>query len=126
MISSTQSNGSGQTRELLKMYYNGLSSKGDWHSMLSENISITGTVAKESKGKEQFVNNNFFKMVQSLKVKEMILENENACAIVSYDLMSPKGKSFSSDVAEIWKAKAGKLESLAIYFDTAQFQKAMT
>jgi len=114
-----------ETREILKKYYDGLSSKGDWNSMLSEEILLTGTVAKESKGKEPFVNNNFFKMVRSLKIKLLMVENENACALVSYDLMSPKGKSFTSEVAEIWKVKDRKLDSLAIYFDTAAFQKSM-
>jgi len=114
-----------ETREMLKKYYDGLSSKGDWNSMLSEEILLTGTVAKESKGKEPFVNNNFFKMVRSLKIKLLMVENENACALVSYDLMSPKGKSFTSEVAEIWKVKDRKLDSLAIYFDTAAFQKSM-
>jgi len=114
-----------KTKDLLKKYYEGLSSKGDWHSMLSEEILLTGTVAKESKGKEAFVNNNFFRMVKGLKVKQMIVENGNACYIVSYNLISPKGISFSSDVAEIWKVKDGKLDSLAIYFDTAAFQESM-
>ena len=112
-------------KEILNIYYQDLGSNGDWDSMLSDEISLTGTIAKETKGKEQLVNNNFFKMVRSLKVKNMIIENDTACAIVSYDLMSPKGKSFSSEVAEIWKAKDGKLEALAIYFDTADFQKNM-
>lgn len=94
--------------------------------MLSDQILLTGTIAKESKGKDAFVNNNFFKMVRDLKVKQTIVENENACVLVSYDLLSPKGKSFTSDVAEIWKVKEGKLDSLAIYFDTAAFQKSMT
>jgi ketosteroid isomerase-like protein len=114
-----------ETREILEKYYTGLSNRGDWHSMLSEEILLTGTIAKESRGKEPFINNNFFKMVRGLKVKEMIVENEKACSLVSYDLMSPKGKSFASDVAEIWKVKDGKLDSLAIYFDTAAFQKSM-
>jgi hypothetical protein len=114
-----------ETRGLLKKYYDGLSARGDWHSMLSEEILLTGTIAKESKGKEAFVSNNFFKMVRSLRVKLMIVENENACALVKYDLLSPKGKTFSSEVAEIWKVKNRKLDSLAIYFDTADFQKSM-
>jgi ketosteroid isomerase-like protein len=109
--------------DILNNYYKGLYSRGDWHSMLSDDILLTGTIAKESRGKKAFVNNNFFKMVKGLKVKQMIVENGNAFAIVSYDLMSPKGKSFSSEVAEIWKVKDGKLSSLAIYFDTAAFQR---
>jgi ketosteroid isomerase-like protein len=111
--------------DLLNRYYKGLLSKGDWHSMLADDILLMGTVAKESRGKEPFVNNNFFKMVKGFKVKQMIVEDANACVVVSYDLVSPRGKSFSSEVAEIWKAKDGKLSSLAIYFDTASFQKAM-
>ena len=114
-----------ETSKILKKYYDGLSTKGDWHSMLSQEILLTGTIAKETKGKELFVNNNFFKMVKALNVKQMIIENENACALVSYDLASPKGNNFSSDVAEIWKVKDGKLVSLAIFFDTAAFQKAL-
>ncbi len=55
----------------------------------------------------------------------MIVEGENACGLVSYDLLSPKGVSFSSQVVEIWKTKDGKLDSLTIYFDTVAFQKAM-
>jgi ketosteroid isomerase-like protein len=116
---------SAETRELLNKYYEGLSSKSDWHSMLSDKILLTGTIAKESTEKEAFVNNNFFKMVRSLKVKEMIVENEAACAVVSYDLLSPNGVIFLSEVAEIWKVEDGKLSSLAIYFDTAGFQKSM-
>ncbi len=118
-------NTSTETKEILQKYYDCLSKKEGWQSLLSDDILLTGTVAKESKGKEPFVNNNFFKMVKDLKLKRMIVENENACALVSYDLTSPKGKNFSSDVAEIWKVKDGKLDSLAIYFDTAEFQKSI-
>ncbi len=114
-----------ETMDILNRYYKGLLHKEDWHSMLSEDILLTGTVANESKGKEAFVNNNFFKMVKGLKIKQMIVENGSACAVVSYDLISPKGKDFSSEVAEIWSIKNGKLASLAIYFDTAAFQKAL-
>ncbi len=114
-----------EIRAILQEYYRRLSSEGDWHSLVSGEILLTGTIAKETKGKELFVNNNFFKLIRGLKVKQLIAENDSACAIVHYDLMSPKGKGFESDVAEIWEAKNGKLESLAIYFDTAGFQRAM-
>ena len=115
-----------QTKEILQHYYDGeLSRKESWQSLLSDDIMLTGTVAQESRGKELFVNNNFFKMVKSLHVKQMIVENENACAVVSYDLVSPTGTHFSGDVAEIWRVKDGQLASLAVYFDTAEFQKAV-
>jgi hypothetical protein len=40
--------------------------------------------------------------------------------------MSPKGNRFNADVAEVWKAREDKLVSIAIYFDTAYFQKSMS
>jgi ketosteroid isomerase-like protein len=116
---------SAETRTLLQKYYDSLSKNEGWQTLLSEDVLLTGTVAKESKGKELFVHNNFFRMIKSLKVKQMIVENENAFTLVSYDLLSPKGTKFSSDVAEIWRIKDNKLVSLTIYFDTAAFTKAM-
>ena len=68
-------NNSEVTKEILNKYYEGFSTKGDWHSMLAEDILLTGTIAKESQGRELFVNNNFFKMVTGLKVKDMIVED---------------------------------------------------
>ena len=56
----------------------------------------------------------------------MIVERDSACALVNYDLVSPKGKSFTCDVSEIWSIKSGKLDSLAIYFDTAAFGNFMS
>ena len=119
MTSSTE------TRTLLQRYYDGLSKKEGWQSLLSEDVELTGTLAKESKGKDLFTHNNFFRMIKGLKVRKMIVENENGFALVSYDLVSPKGTSFSSDVAEIWRINDNKLASLAIYFDTAAFAEAM-
>ena len=106
-------------------YYDLLSRKGDFGSVLSGNFLLTGTVAKESRGKSAYVSNAFFKGVKRLKVKRMIVAGDSACAIVNYDLASPKGNKFNADVAEVWEAKNGELDSVAIYFDTAFFQRAM-
>jgi ketosteroid isomerase-like protein len=83
-------------------------------------------VAKESRGRDAHVNNQFFKLVRRLTVKEMAVEGERAFVLVSYSLLSPKGKSFSSDEGEFWKVKNGKLDSVAIYFDTTAFKNFMT
>jgi ketosteroid isomerase-like protein len=71
------------------------------------------------------VNNSFFKLVRELKLKELMASGEKAFALVNYDLVSSKGKSFSSEVVEFWRAKEGELVSVAIYFDTATFSKFM-
>jgi len=93
--------------------------------LLSENFLLTGAVAREIRGKDAYVNLGFWKLVKGLRVKEMIVDSERAFVLVNYDLVSPKGTPFSSDVAEFWKVKNGKLDFIAIYFDTAAFNKFM-
>ena len=113
-------------REILSNYYSQLSKGDGWQAFLSENIVLTGTVSKETRGKDAYVNNTFFKLIRGLKVEKMIVERDSACALVNYDLVSPKGKSFTCDVSEIWRIKSGKLDSLAIYFDTGAFRNFMS
>ena len=114
------------TKELLGKYYDSLQEKGDFGSLLSDGFLLTGTVVKETRGREIYVNNNFFRGVLGLKVKSMIIEGGSACAIVNYEVVSPKGNKFNADIAEIWMVKNSKLDSVAIYFDTAYFQKSMS
>ncbi len=119
----------GQTRPttkwLLEEYYRRLERREGWSHLLSEDFLLSGAVAQETRGRDAYVNNGFFRLVRGLKVKELIVDGETGFALVGYDLVSPKGRSFSSDVAELWKARDGKLVSVAIYFDTAGFSRAM-
>ena len=120
-MSQAKPGDSAGTRSLLNRYYRALSSGGDWGAFLSDDFFLAGTVVKESRGRDAYVNNGFFRMVRGLRVKNLIVEGEAGFALVGYDLISPKGRPFSCDVAEFWKARGGKLDSVAIYFDTAAF-----
>ena len=113
------------TKELIDKYYDLLSKKGDFGSLLSDNFLLTGTISKDSRGKEAYTKNIFFSMIKNLKIRDTIIESDRACIIVNYELTSLKGNNFKTDVVEIWKVKEEKLDSVAIYFDTAFFQKAM-
>jgi ketosteroid isomerase-like protein len=114
------------TRQALQEYYDGIRRKEKWDKMLSEDFLLTGTVAKEIRGKHVYANLAFWKLVRNLRVKELVVEGERAFALVNYDLVSPKGTPFSADVAEFWITKQEKLASLAIYFDTAAFNNSMS
>jgi ketosteroid isomerase-like protein len=57
-----------------------------------------------------------------MRIKQMIVENDTACVIGNYDYVFPNGKSINGNVAEIWKVKNGKLDSLTIFFDTDTFR----
>ncbi len=65
----------------------------------------------------------FSRVFETMRIKEMIIEGENACVIGNYDFKFPNGVSMNGDVTELWKAKNGELVSLTIFFDTLTFDK---
>jgi ketosteroid isomerase-like protein len=114
-------------KEVLANYYDDLAQKREgWQSLLSGEVVFTGP-GKTHRGQDAFINtlNNFMRRVKTMNVKQVIGGDEHAAAIVNYDLISPQGTMFNIDVAEIWKVENGKLDSLAIFFDTAAFTRSM-
>jgi ketosteroid isomerase-like protein len=54
-------------------------------------------------------------------VRELMVDADRACALTRYEVRSEDGGTFTSDVAEIFAVRDGKIDSLAIYFDTAPY-----
>jgi ketosteroid isomerase-like protein len=115
------------TQEAIKGYYDGIKAKNGWQAYVSDDIAFAGTDVKATAGKQAYVEatNQFLMAVKTSELKEMIVDGDKACAIVHYELMSPKGNRASSDVAEILTVKDGKITSSTIYFDTAAFREFM-
>ncbi len=115
------------TQETVQSYYEGIKRKDGWQDFVSDSILFDGTGVKATKGKEAYIQgtSQFLRAVKSSQVREMIIEAERACVIVHYELISPKGNSATSDVAEILLVKDGKIDSSTIYFDTAAFNAFM-
>jgi hypothetical protein len=111
------------TRELVNAYYDGLARRSGWQDLLSDWIAFTMPGGRRTDGKAAFVegNNQFLRGVKDAKAKQMLVDGNTACVWMNYDLVSPSGKQTKLDVLEIWTANNGRLESLAIYFDTAAF-----
>jgi ketosteroid isomerase-like protein len=100
--------------------------KKDWESVSADDFRFIGgdmtkTTPVVSKAAYIEVIKRFSQMRTSMRVKEMIVDGDNACVIGNYDYVFPNGKSINGDVAEVWKAKDGKLASLTIFFDTFTF-----
>ena len=74
-------------------------------------------------GKEAYIQviKRFSQLFQSMKVKEMIIQGDNACVIGNYDYSFPNGQKINGNVAEVWTIENEKLQSLTIYFDTLTF-----
>lgn len=117
-----------KTRDLLQAYYQGFARKQGWETVISDDFKFFGgdmTNQEPTVGKQAYMEviKRFSRVFQSMHVKNMIVENDKACVIGSYDYQFPNGKALSGDVAEIWTAKEGKLNSLTIFFDTLTFEK---
>lgn len=117
------------TRDLVQSYYDSLSQKNDRWQNLYSNDAIFSDASQSLNGKgkgaviQSFV--PFLKGVEGVKVRQMIVEGEKACAVVGYNYVNPKGQKMQQDVAEVWETKDGKLAKLTIYFDLIAYRNFM-
>ena len=114
------------TKEIITKYYDQIGQKGDWQSIISEDITFT-SVGKITHTKEAYVEatSRFLEVVKSLKINEFIVEGNKACITVEYNLLSPKGNTASCEVAEVLMVQDDKIYSSCIFFDTDSFRKFM-
>lgn len=116
------------TKQLLETYYQGFAQKEGWESVISDDFKFIGgdmTKSTPIVGKAAYIEviKRFSRVFQTMSVKRMMIEGENACVIANYDYTFPNGVSINGDVAEIWKVKNGELDALTIFFDTLTFDK---
>ena len=110
-------------RDLLNIYYEGFAKKANWESVIADDFCFVGgdmTNTSPVVGKQAYIEiiNRFSQLFESMRIKEMIIEGDKACVIGNYDYRFPNGQKMNGNVAELWTAKDGKLQSLTIYFDT--------
>jgi ketosteroid isomerase-like protein len=117
------------TRDLVQSYYGSLSQKNDTWQNLYANDAVFSDASQtlNAKGKAAVIQSfiPFLKGVEGVKVKQMIVEGEKACAVVAYDYVNPKGQKMQQDVAEVWETKDAKLAKLTIYFDLTAYRNFM-
>ena len=116
------------TREIVQAYIEEeLKQKGRWESFLADDLMFTSLTSpiKEVTGKAAYLESTkrFFSMVESVEVRDQIIEGAKACVLTRYQLQAPSGSRFQSDVAELFTVRNGKIAAFAIYFDTAPFPK---
>lgn len=116
------------TKDTIESYFAKLAQKNGWETLLGDNIVFTSFTSpmKQVTGKDAYLQatKRFFSMISSVEVRDLIVSGDQACALTRYDLRPPNGGSaFSSDVAEIFAVRGGKIDSLGIYFDSAPFAK---
>lgn len=116
-------------KEILQSFYADLAKKNDeWQKNLSENVVFSDASKRlHAEGKDAFIQSftGFLRAVAKVQPKQYIVEGNNACVVVSYEYISPKGERLHQDDAEVWKVVDGKIEALTIYFDITEFRNFM-
>ncbi len=116
-------------REVIQNFYDSLAQKNDaWQKNLAEDVIFSDASNRlHAEGRDAFIKSfiPFLRSVEKVQVKQWIVEDGNACAVVSYDYVSPRGNRLHQDDAEVWKIADGKIESLTIFFDITEFRNFM-
>ena len=115
------------TRETIQGYFDALKNKKQWERYFSDDVFFVSNTSpiKRVNGKNAFIEatKRFYSSLISIEVKDVLCDNEKACALTHYQLQAPDKSVFTSDVAEIFTVKDGRINSFAIYFDSAPFPK---
>jgi ketosteroid isomerase-like protein len=115
------------TKETIQSYLSGLEQRKDWESFLSDDMTFTSFTSptKQVSGREAYLESTkrFYSMITAVEVKRLIVDGDHACALTRYTLRPPAGPAFTSDVAEVFGVRGGKITSFDIYFDSAPFPK---
>ena len=113
------------TQETIEAYFHALGNGKGWEALLADDLKFTSFTSpvKTIAGKEAFLEGTkrFYSAVNKVELRDLIVAGDRACALTSYELRGPEGCTFSSDVAEIFSARHGKITSFGIYFDTAPY-----
>lgn len=114
-------------KDTIEGYFTSLIRKDGWQSFLSDDMIFTSFTSpnKRVSGKAAYLEatKRFYGMIASLEVREMIVDGDKACALTRYELQPPAGLAFTSDVAEVFGVRDGKIMSFDIYFDSSPFPK---
>lgn len=113
------------TQETIEAYFEDLKTKGRWADHFAEGMAFIshGTPAKAVSGRDAFVasTRGFYRMIRGFEVRRLLVDGPRACALTRYRLEPPTGEPFESDVAEVFSVADGRIDSLAIYFDSAPY-----
>lgn len=116
------------TRETVQQYYDRLRVRGDWQALFAADVefaSLTSPV-KRVAVKAAFLESTrrFYASIESLDVRQLIVDGDRAAAIVRYEVRPPDGgPAFESHVAEVFSVRRGQIHEFTICFDTAPYPK---
>ena len=104
-----------------------LSGTNSWTALITETVKLKGPLA-EVEGKEAFIkiNEPFFASIKNNTIHEAIEYENYVITQVTTEVEVPSGKRLKLEVSEWYEINEGKIASLRVYFDTAEFLREMS
>ena len=115
--------------DIIRRFYESLANKTDaWQQDLAEDVVFAdASKTLQADGRAAFIQSfsGFLRAVERVQLQQLIVDGNDAAAVVSYDYVSPTGGKLHQDDAEVWKLVNGKIAALTIYFDITEFRAFM-
>jgi ketosteroid isomerase-like protein len=117
------------TGALIQRYYDSLANHDNaWQNLYADDAHFSdasGTL--DAQGRAAVIQSftPFLKGVADVRVKQLIVDGGDACAVVDYTYVNQKGATMRQDVAEVWQVRGEKLAKLTIYFDLTAYRAFM-
>ncbi len=117
------------TADIIRNFYESLAQKTEaWQRDLASDVVFADASNKlHAEGRDAFIQSftGFLRAVEHVQLQQLIVDGNDAAAVVSYDYVSPAGGRLHQDDAEIWQIVDGKIAALTIYFDITEFRTFM-
>lgn len=113
--------------EVFEAFRESMLAKTDtWMDLLAENVSLIGPLA-QVEGKTLFieVNKPFFASITDSTLYKVVETKDYILTQISTTVAVPSGETLTLEVSEWYEIKNGLIQSLRVYFDTAEFRKAV-
>ncbi|PLX32996.1 MAG: hypothetical protein C0600_01215 [Ignavibacteria bacterium] len=103
-----------------------MSGTDSWKDVLADEITFTGPAA-QADGLAAFIelNENFMQMVRGNRMKKALEAGDFVVTQVEIDVAMPSGNTITLDMNEWYEIKAGKIQSIRVYYDAEEFRKEM-
>ncbi len=97
-----------------------------WKELLAEEVNLIGPLA-QVEGKSLFieVNTPFFSSITDSTLYKVVETEDYIITQISTTVAVPSGETLTLEVSEWYEIKDGLIQSLRVYFDTAEFRKAV-
>lgn len=116
-------------QDIIRHFYESFDQKNDaWQHDLADDVVFSDASQQlHTEGKAAFIQafSSFLPVLERIQIQQLIVEGNDACAVVSADYVSRSGGRLRQNDAEILRVVDGKIAALTVYFDITEYRAFM-